>query len=332
MTRTSEMIDQPLRGDEAELFRLHYTRLVRQVQRGDGVPEAVAEDCASIAFLQLCRRQPERCEQTPGWLRVVARHEAYAWHRHTNRCWSLDEPVPAADGGRITFTDLVPAPVDVELAFDAREALRSLAALGDRRRTALTLKVAGYSYREIQELLGVTFTWVNRHITEGRGELRKLEQLLAIAREVKWSHIGVPHLRRQTRSFWAKRRGMTFGAALWGIDLGLIFTTYVAYSGAWVLLAVVVAAGDPQLGAAAFGSYWCGRALSVWIAPLLVEHRQGLLSFASEITRRRSLFRAVHVGGVCCVAAVVMSWLAMGERPLSKWRRRRRRNVCRGSR
>ena len=90
------------------------------------------------------------------------------------------EPLPVARragrGGRRRrrqFTDLVPAPVDVELAFDAREALRSLAGLGDRRRTALTLKVAGYSYREIQELLGVTFTWINRHLTEGRAELRK---------------------------------------------------------------------------------------------------------------------------------------------------------------
>ena len=185
MSKSSTLTHAPLRGDEAELFRLHYTRLVRQVQRRDGVPEAVAEDCASIAFLQLCRRQPERCEQTPGWLRVVARHEAYAWHRHTNRCWSLDEPAASVEGGSVTFTDLVPAPVDVELAFDAREALRSLAGLGDRRRTALTLKVAGYSYREIQELLGVTFTWINRHITEGRAELRKRERVADAAVEAR---------------------------------------------------------------------------------------------------------------------------------------------------
>ena len=114
MTPAPNTIDQPLRGDEAELFRLHYTRLVRRVQRGDGVPEAVAEDCASFAFLQLCRRQPDRCEQTPGWLRVVARHEAYAWHRHTARCRSLDDPVSetsALGGGECaTFADLVRAP------------------------------------------------------------------------------------------------------------------------------------------------------------------------------------------------------------------------------
>jgi RNA polymerase sigma factor (sigma-70 family) len=177
MSKDPGRVPLELRGDEAELFRLHYSRLVRQVQRGDGVPEAVAEDCASIAFLQLCRKQPDRCERTPGWLRVVARHEAYAWHRHARRCWSLDEPVAESSatgaGERATFADLVRAPVDVDLAVDAREALRSLAGLGDRRRAALTLKVAGYSYREIQEILGVTYTWINRHLTEGRAALRR---------------------------------------------------------------------------------------------------------------------------------------------------------------
>jgi RNA polymerase sigma factor (sigma-70 family) len=176
MTRRSTIIDEPLRGDEAELFRLHYTTLVRRVQRRDGVPEAVAEDCASFAFLQLCRRQPTRCEHTPGWLRIVARHEAYAWHRHTHRFPSLDEG-PRRTGGEggepISPAERIRAPVDVDLAVEAREALRSLAGLGERRRAALTLKVAGYSYREIQEMLGVTYTWINRHLTEGRAALRR---------------------------------------------------------------------------------------------------------------------------------------------------------------
>jgi len=176
MTPRSTIIEEPLRGDEAELFRLHYATLVRKVQRRDGVPEAVAEDCASFAFMQLCRRQPSRCEHTPGWLRTVARHEAYAWHRHMRRFPSLDEGprrTGGEGGGPISPAERVRAPVDVELAVDARDALRSLAGLGERRRAALTLQVAGYSYREIQQLLGVSYTWVNRHITEGRAKLRE---------------------------------------------------------------------------------------------------------------------------------------------------------------
>jgi RNA polymerase sigma factor (sigma-70 family) len=176
MPRTSTLVDEPLRGDEAELFRLHYTTLVRRIQRRDGVPEAVAEDCASFAFLQLCRRQPNRCEQTPGWLRTVARHEAYAWHRLMHRFPSLDEGprrTESEGGGPISPAERIRAPVDVDLAVDAREALRTLAGLGERRRAALTLQVAGYSYKEIQQLLGVSYTWVNRHITEGRAKVRE---------------------------------------------------------------------------------------------------------------------------------------------------------------
>jgi RNA polymerase sigma factor (sigma-70 family) len=167
-----------LRGDEAELFELHYRRLVRIVRRDAGVPEAVAEDCVCFAYLQLCRRQPERRDQTPGWLRTVARHEAYAWHGYNRRFPTTDGgPAGGADGERlverVSAAEQIPAPVDVELAFQAREALRSVAGLGQRRRIALTLQIAGFSYAEIQATLGVTYTWVNRHITEARGKLRR---------------------------------------------------------------------------------------------------------------------------------------------------------------
>jgi RNA polymerase sigma factor (sigma-70 family) len=163
-----------LRGDEAELFRLHFRRLVRQVQRDAGVPEAVAEDCASFAFLQPCGNQPERGAATGAWLRVVARHEAFAWLRQRRRLPVLEEEEEGWNRST-PGVERIPARLDVELAHEARELLRSIAALGTSRRTALTLRAAGYSYREIQQLLGVTYTWVNRHVTEGRQALRRAE-------------------------------------------------------------------------------------------------------------------------------------------------------------
>jgi DNA-directed RNA polymerase specialized sigma24 family protein len=42
-----------------------------------------------------------------------------------------------------------------------------------RRRRVLELKLAGFSYREITQILGVTYTNVNRHLTEARAELRE---------------------------------------------------------------------------------------------------------------------------------------------------------------
>jgi DNA-directed RNA polymerase specialized sigma24 family protein len=64
-------------------------------------------------------------------------------------------------------------PLKGSLTVEAREALRALAGLRWRRRRVLELKLAGFSYREIMELLGVTYTNVNRHLSEGRRELRR---------------------------------------------------------------------------------------------------------------------------------------------------------------
>jgi RNA polymerase sigma factor (sigma-70 family) len=162
----------PLQGDEGELFRRHFDRLVRLTQRDTGVPEAVAEDCAAFAFLQLCRHQPKR-DRIGGWLRAVARHEAFAWHRGRRR---LRPAAEVGDPGPSTpVVERVPARLDVELAHEALELLRSIAALGTHRRTALTLRAAGYSYRDIEQLLGVSYTWVNRHVTEGRQALRRAD-------------------------------------------------------------------------------------------------------------------------------------------------------------
>lgn len=63
---------------------------------------------------------------------------------------------------------------DVTVALHARR-------LGDMRmiraqdRQALYLKALGFRYHEIAALLGITYTAVNRRITEGRRRLRELE-------------------------------------------------------------------------------------------------------------------------------------------------------------
>jgi RNA polymerase sigma factor (sigma-70 family) len=170
-----------LRGDEAELFRRHADWLVRVTRHRLRCSQALAEDACAHAWLQLCRTQPERTENIAGWLRVVALHEGLRLLRLAGR-----EPLTAdvgrqehgAEGGRqpVPVEERVEAPVDVELAAEAREALRALAGLRWRRRRVLALRVAGYSYREIAERLGVTYTNVNRHVTEGRGELRELRR------------------------------------------------------------------------------------------------------------------------------------------------------------
>jgi RNA polymerase sigma factor (sigma-70 family) len=164
------------RGDEPELFRRHHERLLRLVARDTGAPPAVAEDACSFAWLQLLRYQPER-ERIVGWLRVVARHEALRLQRQQWGTRPLEVPTREGwdrqTGEPLTLAERVPAPVDTELAVEAREALRALAGLRWRRRRVLALKVAGYRYTEIMGRLGVTYTNVNRHLTEARAELRE---------------------------------------------------------------------------------------------------------------------------------------------------------------
>jgi DNA-directed RNA polymerase specialized sigma24 family protein len=88
----------------------------------------------------------------------------------------LEEPTSEGWDGQtgepLTLAERIPAPVDTELAVEAREALRALPGLRWRPRRVLALKLAGFSYHDIMEFLGVTYTNVNRHLSEGRAELR----------------------------------------------------------------------------------------------------------------------------------------------------------------
>ena len=63
-----------------------------------------------------------------------------------------------------------------EVALEAKEALHALASLKGRQRDTLALQVAGFSYREIQAIRGVTYTNGNRHVSEGRAAVRQLRE------------------------------------------------------------------------------------------------------------------------------------------------------------
>jgi RNA polymerase sigma factor (sigma-70 family) len=172
-------MNPPLQGDEAELFRRHGDWLVRVTRLRLQCTQELAEDAAAHAWVQLCRTQPERTEKLPGWLRVVALYEGYRLLRKAGREPLFEDACRqergSAGGGQpVPLEEIAEAPLDVELAVEAREALRALAGLRWRRRRVLALKAAGYKYDEIAEMLGVTYTNVNRHMTEGRAELREL--------------------------------------------------------------------------------------------------------------------------------------------------------------
>jgi hypothetical protein len=134
---------------------------------------------------------------------------------------------------------------------------------------------------------------------------------VAIVRELGVVSVPLPQIRRQTASVWAKRHGLG-GALLWGFDVGLVFTTWLTFAGVWVLAAAAFATADPRYGAALFLAYWTGRAISVWVAPLLVESAVATVKLLATIQGQRPLLRAIHVFGLFWALVVFAGWLAQG--------------------
>lgn len=91
-------------------------------------------------------------------------------------------------GVSLTPEALIEGPVDLDSQLEAKRGLSILASLPERQCRYLALLVAGYCYQEIVELDGVTYTWTNRHITEG---LRVLRGALG------WEPTSAEQLRRQ---------------------------------------------------------------------------------------------------------------------------------------
>jgi hypothetical protein len=96
---------------------------------------------------------------------------------------------------------------------------------------------------------------------------------------------------------------------LWGADLGFVFTTYLTLLGVWVLAAAALASAQIAAGAVLMGSYWLGRALAVWLAPLVLDGPASTARLLDEIGHEEALLQLVHVGGIHLMAIVATTWL-----------------------
>lgn len=136
--------------------------------------------------------------------------------------------------------------------------------------------------------------------------------IVAVLRELGWLAIPVPQVRRQTQPLWAKRFPPAVSAALWGFDLGLVFTTWLTFSGVWLLVAVAIVVGEPGFAAALFVSHWLGRALAVWVVPLLKWDEHDTPRFLNGIDRQRPLFRQIHVLALVWAVIVLALCVVVG--------------------
>jgi RNA polymerase sigma factor (sigma-70 family) len=139
---------------------------------------ADAEDALQDACLQFLRYYDGPPDQAILWMQVVVKRCAWAIARRASRVREAGFQLPADGGEGETHEfeplDERPCPAEaLERDQLIAERLELLARLKRDERTALVLLALGYSYREIAERQGWTYTKVNRCVAEGRAALRR---------------------------------------------------------------------------------------------------------------------------------------------------------------
>ena len=148
-----------LRGDEATLYERYARPLERSVARALGADREHADDACAFAWAQLCATQPERHEHLVAWLRTTAIREGWRLAQLARR-ESAPTPAGDEDDTEAAWEERLAAAETLEHALDGRAAVEVLTSLRRREARYLALLAAGYSYREIAEREGVTYTKV----------------------------------------------------------------------------------------------------------------------------------------------------------------------------
>jgi hypothetical protein len=185
-------------------------------------------------------------------------------------------------------------------------------ALGDARRGATLLASATFA---LGTLIGGVVTFgglaLLGELVGGQGAwLREaLGAALALAAAVAdWRGLKLaPQIRRQVPERWRWTMPLPLACALYGILLGLGFTTFVLAFAVWALAGISLAAGDPALGALVGAAFAVGRAAPVlWLAPRLRDGdgARRLDAMASEPRMWLGLRRLDALGLVLCALAL----------------------------
>jgi hypothetical protein len=113
----------------------------------------------------------------------------------------------------------------------------------------------------------------------------------------------VPQLRRQLPEHWRRLMPMPVAAGLYGILLGLGFTTFVLSFGVFALAGIVLAVGDPEIGLAVGLAFGIGRAVPVAITASIAETGLGL-RITDTMAQRPAIYRGFRFGdGLALIAS-----------------------------
>ena len=136
--------------------------------------------------------------------------------------------------------------------------------------------------------------------------------LAAAAGEARGARI-VPQVRRQVPESWRRVLPLPLAAGLYGILLGLGFTTFILSFAVWALAGVSVALGDPGLGLLVGLGFGIGRTLPVVVLAPLAGTERGAAAHAA-MAERPSILRALRAADAAALAACAAAlWAAPAQ-------------------
>ncbi len=132
--------------------------------------------------------------------------------------------------------------------------------------------------------------------------------LAAAVGEARGARI-VPQVRRQVPESWRRVLPVPLAAGLYGVLLGLGFTTFILSFAVWALAGMSVALGDPALGLLAGLGFGVGRAL-----PVVALAPSGGGAMAAAMAERPQILRSLRtVDALALTACAIALWAAPAQ-------------------
>ncbi|MGZ8562703.1 MAG: hypothetical protein ACXWWU_03695 [Candidatus Limnocylindria bacterium] len=184
-----------------------------------------------------------------------------------------------------------------------------LAGDGSRRRTTLAAcatfvpgaVVGGVATFGALSLIGEAVHGAGGRVAYVAAALCAIAAAVAEARGVRI----VPQIRRQLPERWRWTMPLPVAAGLYGILLGLGFTTFVLSFGVWALAGISLALGDPMAGLVIGAAFGVGRALPVVVVAPVVDRPMGIRCI-ELMAERPAIYRAFRLGDALTLGLVAV--------------------------
>ncbi len=119
----------------------------------------------------------------------------------------------------------------------------------------------------------------------------------------------VPQVRRQVPESWRRRMPVPLAAGLYGVLLGLGFTTFILTFAVWALAGVSIAIGDPALGLSVGLAFGAGRLLPVVVLAPAAATVTGA-AFHAAMAERPQILRSLRAVDAVAMAACAVALVA----------------------